>query len=94
MNIVYDDDSSIAEFKIYEYLGTVLDTAIHNNGDGEAILSCAGISSLIPQYQKMLTPYSYNGQLLAQEVLEEIPRQVIEYYQHQKMPPREPVFDI
>ena len=38
--------------------------------------------------------YSYNGQLLAQEVLEEIPRQVIEYYQHQKMPPREPVFDI
>ena len=62
MNIVYDDDSSIAEFKIYEYLGTVLDTAIHNNGDGEAILSCAGISSLIPQYQKMLTPYSYNGQ--------------------------------
>ena len=38
--------------------------------------------------------YSYNGQLLAQEVLEEIPRQVIEYYQHQKMPPREPVFNI
>jgi len=62
MNIVYDDDSSIAEFKIYEYLGTVLDAAIYNNGDGEAILSCAGISSLIPQYQKMLTPYSYNGQ--------------------------------
>ena len=38
--------------------------------------------------------YSYNGQLLAQEVLEEIPRQVIEYYQHQKIPPREPIFDI
>ena len=38
--------------------------------------------------------FSYNGQLLAQEVLEEIPKQVIEYYQHQKMPPREPVFDI
>ena len=38
--------------------------------------------------------FSYNGQLLAQEVLEEIPRQVIEYYQHQKMPPREPIFDI
>jgi len=62
MNIVYDDDNSIAEFKIYEYLGTVLKTAIYNNGDGEAILYCAGISSLIPQYQKMLTPYSYNGQ--------------------------------
>ena len=38
--------------------------------------------------------FSYNGQLLAQEVLEEIPKQVIEYYQHQKMPPREPVFNI
>ena len=38
--------------------------------------------------------FSYNGELLAQEVLEEIPRQVIEYYQHQKMPPREPIFDI
>jgi len=38
--------------------------------------------------------FSYNGQLLAQEVLEEIPRQVVEYYQHQKMPPREPIFDI
>ena len=38
--------------------------------------------------------FSYNGQLLAQEVLEEIPRQVIEYYQHQKIPPREPIFDI
>ena len=38
--------------------------------------------------------FSYNGQLLAQEVLEEIPRQVIEYYQHQKIPPREPIFNI
>ena len=38
--------------------------------------------------------FSYNGELLAQAVLEEIPRQVIEYYQHQKMPPREPIFNI
>jgi len=38
--------------------------------------------------------FSYNGQLLAQEVLEEIPKQVIEYYQHQNMPPRQPVYDI
>ena len=38
--------------------------------------------------------FSYNGELLAQNVLEEIPRQVIEYYQHQKMPPREPIFNI
>ena len=38
--------------------------------------------------------FSNNGQLLAQEVLEEIPRQVIEYYQHQKIPPRQPIFNI
>ena len=38
--------------------------------------------------------YSYNGELLAREVLEEIPKQVIEYYEHQKMPPREPIFNI
>jgi len=38
--------------------------------------------------------YSYNGQQLAQEVLEEIPKQVIEYYQHQNMPPRDPVYEI
>ena len=38
--------------------------------------------------------FSYNGELLANEVLEEIPKQVLEYYQHQKMPPREPIFNI
>ena len=38
--------------------------------------------------------FSNNGELLAKEVLAEIPRQVIEYYQHQKIPPREPIFNI
>ena len=38
--------------------------------------------------------YKYNGELLAQEVLEEIPKQVIEYYQHQKIPPREPIYNL
>ena len=38
--------------------------------------------------------FSYNGEMLAREVLEEIPKQVIEYYEHQNMPPREPVFNI
>jgi len=38
--------------------------------------------------------FSYNGEQLAQAVLEEIPKQVIEYYQHQKIPPREPIFNI
>ncbi len=38
--------------------------------------------------------FSYNGEQLAQAVLEEIPRQVIEYYQHKRIPPREPIFNI
>ena len=37
--------------------------------------------------------FSGNGERLAREVLEEIPRNVIEYYQHQKIPPREQIFD-
>ena len=38
--------------------------------------------------------YSYNGELLAKQVLEEIPRQVIEYYQHQNIAPGKPIYDI
>ena len=38
--------------------------------------------------------FSYNGELLAKQVLEEIPKQVIEYYQHQNMPPREAIYNI
>lgn len=62
MNIIYDDNNTIAQFKIYEFLGTVFDSAIQNNGDGEAIFHHTGISSLIPHYQKLITPYSFNGQ--------------------------------
>jgi hypothetical protein len=35
-----------------------------------------------------------DGRRLAAEVLEEIPRQIVEYYQHQKMPPGDPIIDI
>ena len=38
--------------------------------------------------------YSYNGELLAKQVLEEIPRQVIEYYQHQNIAPGKPIYNI
>ena len=38
--------------------------------------------------------FSYNGELLAKQVLEEIPRQVIEYYQHQNIAPGKPIYDI
>lgn len=62
MRIIYDDDNTIAQFKLYEYLSAVFDSAIQANGDGEAIFSHAGISSQIAQYQRMITPFSYNGQ--------------------------------
>ena len=61
MSIIYDDDSTIAQFKIYEYLGRVFDNAIQSNGEGERIFSHAGISSLIPKYQSRMTPFTYNG---------------------------------
>ena len=38
--------------------------------------------------------FCYNGELLAQKILEEIPRQFCEYYQHQKIPPGEAIFNI
>lgn len=60
--ILYDDDSTITQFKIYEYLGKVFDIAIQKNGEGEIIFSRSGISSLINQYRNTITPYSYNGQ--------------------------------
>ena len=38
--------------------------------------------------------FSSNGELLAKEVLSEIPRQVIEYYQHKKIAPGDPIINI
>ena len=35
-----------------------------------------------------------DGQKLAEQVLEEVPRQIVEYYQHQKIAPGEPVVQI
>ena len=38
--------------------------------------------------------FKNNPAKLAEEVLEEIPRQIVEYYQHQKISPKEPVVNI
>ena len=35
-----------------------------------------------------------NPNKLAEKVLEEIPRQIVEYYQHQNIPPGEPVVNL
>lgn len=62
MKIIYDDDNTISEFKVYEFLGNLFDNAIQKNGEGEIIFAHAGISSLIPEYERMINPFSYNGQ--------------------------------
>ena len=38
--------------------------------------------------------YSNDGEKLAEQVLEEVPRQVIEYYQHNKIIPSDPIINI
>ena len=38
--------------------------------------------------------FQNNGQKLAEQVLEEIPRQIVEYYQHKKIAPGEPVINL
>ena len=37
--------------------------------------------------------FKNDGQKLAEQVLEEVPRQIVEYYQHQNIPPGEPIMD-
>ena len=38
--------------------------------------------------------FSNDGRMLAQEVLAEIPKQLVEYYQHKNIPPSDPIIDI
>ena len=38
--------------------------------------------------------YSNDGEKLAEQVLEEVPRQVIEYYQHNNIIPSDPIINI
>ena len=38
--------------------------------------------------------YQNDGKKLAEKVLEEVPRQIVEYYQHQNIPPGEPIIDL
>ena len=38
--------------------------------------------------------FKNNGQKLAEQVLEEVPRQIVEFFQHRKIAPRDRVVDI
>ena len=38
--------------------------------------------------------FKNDGQKLAEQVLEEVPRQIVEYYQHKKISPGDPIVQI
>ena len=38
--------------------------------------------------------FKNDGQKLAEQVLEEVPRQIVEYYQHKKIAPGDPIINI
>ena len=38
--------------------------------------------------------FKNDGQKLAEQVLEEVPRQIVEFYQHKKIAPGEPIVQI
>ena len=38
--------------------------------------------------------FQNDGQKLAEQVLEEVPRQIVEYYQHKKISPGDPIVNI
>ena len=38
--------------------------------------------------------FQNDGEKLAEQVLEEVPRQIVEFYQHKKIAPAEPVVNI
>lgn len=61
-HIIYDDDNEVALCKTYEFFAQLFDSAIRHNGTSEILLRKSGLSSLCEEYERELTPYSYNGQ--------------------------------
>lgn len=56
-----DSQEKIVLAKTYSILGKYFDRAIQQVGDGEIILRCAGLSSLVDKYKEDLIPYYMNG---------------------------------
>lgn len=56
-----DSQEKIVLAKTYSILGKYFDRAIQQTEDGEIILRCAGLSSLVDEYKADLTPYYMNG---------------------------------
>lgn len=58
--IVLDSQEQIILAKTYSIIGKYFRKITSNNGDAEVILRCAGLSSLIDEFESELTPYYYN----------------------------------
>lgn len=58
--IALDSQEQIVLAKTYSIIGKYFRKITSNNGDAEVILRCAGLSSLIDEYESQLTPYYYN----------------------------------
>lgn len=56
-----DSQEKIVLAKTYSILGKYFSHAIQQVEDGEIILRCAGLSSLVDKYRVELTPYYMNG---------------------------------
>ena len=56
-----DSQEKIVLAKTYSIIGKYFRHAISESGDGEIILRCAGLSSLVDDYRTELTPYYMNG---------------------------------
>lgn len=56
-----DSQEKIVLAKTYSIIGKYFGQVISESGDGEIILRCAGLSSLVDKYRTELTPYYMNG---------------------------------
>lgn len=56
-----DSKGEIALFQLCSILKKYVDRMIDNNGFGEVLLSCSGLSSLIKDYDDYFNPHHFNG---------------------------------
>ena len=74
-----------ADFSMMNILDADIKPLIDNNGRK----ADRDLVQFVPFNQ-----YENDGQKLAEKVLEEVPRQIVEFYQHKKIGPGEPIMNI
>ncbi|BFN04355.1 hypothetical protein [Clostridium tetani] len=62
MDILIDFQEKIVLAKMSKLLAKYSCGVISENGDGESLLKCSGLSSFVDKYIEHLTPYCFNGQ--------------------------------